>query len=382
MKKTFTLLLILFFCQYGFSQSEKSKDSLTLNMLKAPSTPAFILMGLETSNIEKPTEVTDFAVILNNASKGFTTIPNNFAMQFSPISLFKKKKYTFDEITSNMIKDNFNQSLLFSLGFSKGDTAKKKNDQLGIGIKFSLFRGELSQDFTNALAERIRLSRKDNELISTIIKNTPSITSITKQITSLGEEDEEKNKSKIDSLVQLREEKINTIVEANKQKNFKKLSEISFKRYGWKADVSAGLVYDFFSQRFDTSKVTKTGVWMNFGYESKSDFSFLSVLRYLNDYDFKALKNISSLDFGVRLLQSGLIDDKLSLSIEHIWRSQLDAETNKARNSVRYVFNAEYQVSKNQLLTLSLGKNFDGSNIKDGNLIAALNFVAGFGGKR
>ncbi len=46
------------------------------------------------------------------------------------------------------------------------------------------------------------------------------------------------------------------------------------------------------------------------------------------------------------------------------------------------VFNADYAIWKNQKLTFSFGKNFDGAISKGGNLIAALTFLAGFGNKR
>lgn len=402
MRKIYIILLILSVCQFSFGQAKekKSEDSLTFNMLKAPSSPAFTLMDLSNSNIEKPTEVTDFSVILNNATNGFTAIPKNFAMQFAPINLFKKEKYDFNQLTSNKVADNFNQSLLLSLGFSKSDSTKKTNNQLGIGIKFSLFRGgDFSKDFKRELSFRYYRSRKALKSLSQeALADSSNIILWSKKILQLGEEDEEKNKDKIDSLIDLREKLIAKLVEKNRTKtdslsnlkkdynankqNFKKLSEISFKRYGWKADIAGGIVYDFLNERFDSSKVSKAGIWINWGYEAKSDFSILSVLRYLIEYDFKTLKNLSSLDIGVRIVQSGLIEDKLSLSLEHIWRSQIDGEVGKAKKTVRYIFNVEYQVSKNQLLTLSLGKNFDGTNIKDGNLVAALNFVAGFGAKR
>jgi Tol biopolymer transport system component len=46
------------------------------------------------------------------------------------------------------------------------------------------------------------------------------------------------------------------------------------------------------------------------------------------------------------------------------------------------VFNAAYDIGQNQQLTFSFGRNFDGTITKDGNLIAALNFVKGFGASR
>lgn len=391
MKIVLTITVFLLIIQNAFAQDtdKKSADSLTINMLKAPSTPALLLMGLESSNIEKPTDVTDFAVILNNATNGFSAIPKTFAMQFAPISILKKNKFRFDQTISNNPIENFNQSFLVSVGFSKSDSAKKKNDQLGLGVKFSLFRGQLSKATEKELNNRYVLSKFKVEEIGTLILKDSICKRITSQINQLDEIKDsvkikklsnirDKRISELDSLLSLSPEKKNI----TKKTAFKKLSELSFKRYGFKTDISFGYIYDFFNERFDSSKVTKIGVWANLGYEWENDYSILSVARYLSEYDFKTTKNISSVDFGFRFIKSGLIDDKLALSIESIWRNQTNAETGKAKHTNRYVFNAEYQVSENKLLTISLGKNFDGTNIKDGNLIAALNFIAGFGAKR
>jgi hypothetical protein len=46
------------------------------------------------------------------------------------------------------------------------------------------------------------------------------------------------------------------------------------------------------------------------------------------------------------------------------------------------LFNADYALFKNQKLTFSFGRDFDGTISKDGNLIAALTLIAGFGNKR
>ena len=46
------------------------------------------------------------------------------------------------------------------------------------------------------------------------------------------------------------------------------------------------------------------------------------------------------------------------------------------------MFNIDYAILKNQKLTFSFGKNYDGTTTKDGNLIATLGMVFGFGNKR
>lgn len=47
--------------------------------------------------------------------------------------------------------------------------------------------------------------------------------------------------------------------------------------------------------------------------------------------------------------------------------------------SWRFTVNAEYEVGRNKKLSLSFGKDFDGTLTGDSDLIMALNFLMGFG---
>jgi len=89
--------------------------------------------------------------------------------------------------------------------------------------------------------------------------------------------------------------------------------------------------------------------------------------------------NISTLDFGAKMVGKGM-DGKLVVSAEGLYRSVLNKDV--IDPTWRLVFNASYDIGKSQALTFSVGKNFDGTVTKGGNLIAALNFIAGFGGNK
>lgn len=68
------------------------------------------------------------------------------------------------------------------------------------------------------------------------------------------------------------------------------------------------------------------------------------------------------------------------MSAEGIYRSVLNNDL--IDDTHRLVFNLEYQVAKNRLLTHSLGRDFDGNFNSDGNLVTFLNLVMGIGSKR
>ena len=82
---------------------------------------------------------------------------------------------------------------------------------------------------------------------------------------------------------------------------------------------------------------------------------------------------------GFRYILGGT-QSKFNASLEAVYRSYLsDFE---ADNSWRLMLNLDYAIVKNQKITFSFGKNYDGTTTKDGNLVAALGTVFGFGNKR
>ena len=47
-------------------------DSVDLNLLNAPSNPAFNLMGISTNSIDKPTDLNSFRISVQNATNSFS----------------------------------------------------------------------------------------------------------------------------------------------------------------------------------------------------------------------------------------------------------------------------------------------------------------------
>ena len=176
-------------------------------------------------------------------------------------------------------------------------------------------------------------------------------------------------------------------VDSLANKNLKRLATgLKITRKGPFLDFATGLVLDFPDDRFDNSRVAKAGAWLTGGYENGAKgLSVLGIGRYLyqpdkifaDDSGKIKSKNISTLDGGARLAYTGA-QGKFSVSAEAIYRSVLN--DNVIKPSWRFTFNAEYSVGFNQKLTFALGRNFNGTITKNGNLIAALNFIKGFGG--
>jgi hypothetical protein len=89
--------------------------------------------------------------------------------------------------------------------------------------------------------------------------------------------------------------------------------------------------------------------------------------------------DLNTIDWGGRILFA-TNDTKFSFGGEFVYRSIINSTVVKP--SYRYDLSADYQIGKNQLISFSFGRDFDGTITKTGNLIAALNYIIGFGNNK
>jgi hypothetical protein len=158
-------------------------------------------------------------------------------------------------------------------------------------------------------------------------------------------------------------------------------------RIGFTWDIAGGASTEFRNKRFDNTKLYNAGLWTTIGYTDSVFGSGLFLIRLLHNPDkifakdnmTNDIDDITTFDAGLRYIYARS-QSKFSASLEAIYRSVLSSET--IEPSWRLVFNAEYAIWQNQKLTFSFGRNFDGTVTKDGNLIAALTFLTGFGNRR
>lgn len=392
----------------------QQKDTVVnFDQLRAPSSPAFNLLGISPSDIERPKNPTDFAFSLSNASNSFSTVPKSYAMEISPFWAFNGKS-TFKQFIDNKnIGNNIKQTLVFSVGST---TAKAINDssefrQIGLAFKFSILRGKVGDEFTKwdkDVTEYLgqydtyyahlkdSLTRAKDSTVAPLLKlyvkykpTDPEAVAILKAVQTMNDE--------ID--VKVRALSQDTASAKNKiwLTKLRELSnQTSFRRYGFTMDWAAGTVIDFADSTFNRSYLSKFATWLTFGYEGHNGSNIMFLLRYAasfnrfyrNDLNIIVKDiNIGNLDMGLRFYQD--FNDKLTISVEYIHRlpfyngsAYLINHVSSPSKTDKYDFSLNYKVGKNQNLSFTYGKNFDNTTTKTGNLIAAVSFVIGLGSAR
>jgi hypothetical protein len=389
---------LLFFCLVISTliaqDNSKLQEEVAMDLLRAPSSPGFILLDQQPTDIERPTDPTDLIVSFRNASDNFKALPSNYALEMAPFWLFGGKNISFQNFTdtSNHIGNTFKQSLTISTAFGVNDKTIPNQRQISAGIKFSLLRGKhISREFLRTNNERMEILRDLNDGI----EKDPSVKRINKKYDSIikkpGISDDELAayiKEKSDS-VNYYKDKFLEKTGAKYEAKLKKLAKVKLKRYGWFLDVAGGVLTGYKSNVWDSIYVPKFGIWSTFGYAGEKGCTFLLLVRDLykekdlyrvNDSMLR-MGSLNHLDGGLRFLFE---KNKFSVSLEALARYTSGPKDIKAANQLAWksMLNLGYDLGENRILSFNVGRDFDGTVSKGGNLIAAVNLVIGLGSKR
>lgn len=154
MRALFLLLLVSHFVSVG---QEKKPN---LNTLKAPSSPAGFLVGLNRTEIPVFSDKTKLAAELSNQTNGFTQLPKSFAIDFAPLMLFRQNNK--EEVKNKGINRNWILSFAYKDStFIPKNSLFPLNAQIAIGsafeINFSKENKKKNNNFTKISEETMAL---------------------------------------------------------------------------------------------------------------------------------------------------------------------------------------------------------------------------------
>lgn len=411
--KTFRLLIVLLVAAaanhaYGQDSSLLNAEDSTasLDILRAPVSPAANMLGISNSQVDKPSDPAAFMVSLHNATDNFSTLPSSYAVDIAPFWLFGGKNIKIEDYLKtdsglSSLGRNLKQSLTVSVATQTVPDTPAQGENLtrfAFGLKVALFRGNsIDESYLN----------KINGLKSALKTLTSDLTGAVDTLL-LGDSHYQSLKALRDSIMrnssltfsqrtsmtqpirdQLAAIESNTLktVQGEKQGEFNALKGImedaQLTRYGFKLDLSGGLAVDYPNQNYDNGEVTKAGVWATTGWDWKDGTSVLAIARWLMHPDLTftdatggmSTANVTTFDAGARLIHN-VATSNFEISAEGLYRSTSRSDIDPGW---RVTVNAAYDIGKNKKLTFIYGKDFDGTVTKNGNVITALNLLVGFG---
>ncbi|UHO37867.1 hypothetical protein H5J24_20035 [Chryseobacterium capnotolerans] len=428
-RTSFLILCCVHFFIFSYSQNSlenKKEDpalSVDTDILKAPASPASNLISIANSDINKPTDLSSLMINVMNLPLNFAN-EGGYAIDIAPYWLFPSKKR--DKSVNQMLNDNIKytlpQTLVFSFAVRNTDSKEEKIPAnsffTAVGFKFSINRGKPDSTTIakfDAIKKLLNDRKKPLDEIRREVENSEEYKKLSNQRNQVFSEiakDKYPNKKEPEltaeekysilnapmyllaenQLTIWKTQKINILVYENNETlkaNAEKIKNVAFKinRIGFLWDFAGGTSIQFKDKQFNNSRIYNAGLWTVLGYASQKLGTPLLLLRYMynpkSDWmtveDFKPQGNFSTFDAGIKYEFSPK-DSKFTASLEGLYRSFISGSDLKP--TWKCVLNLDYALFPNQHLTLSLGKDFDNSFMKSGNVIAGLSFLSGIGSRR
>lgn len=414
-----------------FAQTGSKQNEINLTKLQTPTFPAASIINNQVGTISRPKSFRSLeASIFSNYidQNGGLTIPNDFALEFSPYWAQPNLKISNEEFLAPTVSQSLIQNLAFSVSstnnFVLGDSSK--SNALGFGVRTMLFRGNntILNEY-NKLKKGYRISLDLVNLIDDIDNDSATV----KELNNKYFEEVKKNKTKLfgeftknqqniivgnyieyirkhlaaESLAKKiskddYEEIIDNLTDDFLQVDqiLESIYKIRRNRPGFKLEVAGAIALDFPANQTDYSYIPKFGIWASpsYSFDQVDWFEFLGVVRFYHfNLDFyktyfpntEVFEN--TWDFGFRLV---LKWEKFAFESEFVWNKsntvihkETDAQgvtttESKTKNDFQYIINFNYQLDDDIILSYNFGKSFDPFVAINGNMISSLSLNLGF----
>ncbi len=426
-----SLLLLLFICMSAMAQKEQPLED-----VKAPSMPASSIIGIQSNEVNRPKSLKSLeTAFLNNFQDNQNFIlPNSFALEVNPFMLSGRKNFDYNTYLQNKVLQNIWQNFSVSISSTTNYFINDSTtaNAMGLGFRTIILNGHpnpeiarLYKSSQNANQEVINIkgyipilissysndSIHINALLDSVINRLKSIVlseeSVAYQeaVKALNAINKNTPKDSIANTFLKNYKKFHSTEVFN---NFKSLvKDVKMNRYGWRLEIDLAYALSFPDNNFNYSVSPRWGTWLNASYKPlvkkknaagaimktnkgdaifrPSDFEFIGMARvFQNNSDFfqnlnpedSTFKAGNFFDIGGRIVWE---KKKFSVEIEYIYRIN-NSSSNIAvikNNSYKYLFNANFNITQNVVISYYLGKDFD--QPFGGNLISGLSLNLGFG---
>lgn len=333
------------------------RDSLRLNELRTPTSPAFVILGVEPTSIERPTTPRAFALGLLSAPGGAGgVIPENYAAEIAPYWMRSHPNLTFTEYTRPDPLQSFLQTFSISLATSVISTGADSTTGVGVGIRATPLMGRPPRQL-RLLSDSLRVVQRTllnlSDQLDTATTRADS-QRIVAQITARGADSRRYSAS------------IRALPEDE--------------RVGLHIQFAGALAGYYPRNDFSAGRIGRTGLWGTVTYRTEAPrIDLIGLARWLRD---EAEAEQNAIDLGFRGV---LRINRLSASAEFVNRSAAEAaggtgaDAGGFADGNRVVGLLEYRASDDLFVTFSFGQDFTNAADDREPLVAILGGQLHFG---
>lgn len=311
------------------------QDTLTLNDLRTPLSPAFVILGVEPTSVDRPSTPRAFALGLLSASGGEGgVIPENYAAEVAPYWMRRHPGLTFEEYIDPGLWGSLLQTLSFSLATTTLTEGADSTAAVGVGFRVMPIVGRPPSKLLALVASLDAFqTRRLNLIEARADARTP--TDLVKAVVRLGK---------------------NGAMGRAVSREIRDFPDDE--RVGLHLQFAGALAGHYPGNEFSAGTVGRTGLWSTLSYRTESPrLDLMGLVRWLRD---ETEAEQSAVDFGVR----GVFTiNRFSASAELVQRSAGDSDAAPATaggfgDGRRVVGLLEYRASDDMYFTFSYGQDF------------------------
>lgn len=334
-------------------------DPLELENLKTPTSPAFVILGVEPTSVERPTTPRAFALSLYSGSQsGGGIIPENYAAELAPFWMRRQPQVTWEEYFEDPTPGLL-QTFTISLATRSMLVGTDSSTGVGLGLRASPIVGRASAR-ADSLAhhldtlQNVRLDLLDSLRMARIANNTERI--------EFWQDSLNDNATAAQGVAQE--------LQANDE------------RVGLRLELAGAVSGHYPDNDFRAGKVGSAGAWGTLAYRPENmSVDLLMVGRYLRN-EGDAEQNVW--DVGGRAV---LLYNRFSGSVEWVVRSASDSEgpgpggQPALDSGNRVVGLLEYRATDDLYVSFSFGQDYPREGDDRQPLVAILGGQFNFGSK-
>lgn len=360
--------------------SAQTGDSLpAFNGIRTPASPAFLLLGIAPTAVERPNTPSDLALSFLNRATAFAGLPRDVAIEWSPYWLVRHRGLKWEDDTTRTPLTSLARTATISIATAELGTEAAPVTGFAVAFRGSLSSGRLSRETIDQLHDVAALLSEESKIIERLIDSARTAAEAVLRI------DLRQARARGDSAgVELAKERFNAekkrlIEEARLSPEYTDavdsteahFADLAVNRQGLVLEVAAGAVWSAPGGAVDSARVSRWGAWLTAGYQSPT-WTFIVVNRFLTAVSDTAQ---DALDVGLRFIHT---ERRWAVSAEAVFRAFTGSGGPPDQHRIAGIF--DYAIGNGLWVTATVGRDFDPA--ASGSLLAQFGISFGLSGER
>jgi hypothetical protein len=370
------MMLLLLGALIAPAAAQSSDAGPAFNGIRTPVSPAFVLLGIAPTEVERPNTPADLAFSVLNRSAAFTSLPRDVALEISPYWLVGHPTLRWEDDTVRGLGASLARTMTLSFATAELGTSARPITGLALGLRAAPFSGHLSHATIaqldslgarltdkatliaqlNADEQQRLLQRLERDLEN--VHNAPDSAAMRHRTA--------------EAVARIAQRSLDNVeVKAAQDSIARLLGDLAVIREGFVLEIAGGAALRALGGAADSARVARWGAWVTAGYEGPS-LSFVFVNRFLAS---SVDSTSDAVDLGMRLL---FATGRYALSAEGTFRTF--TERGAPPNQYRFAALVDFELQKGLWVTGTFGRDYSAD--APGSLIAQIGLSINVAGDR